>query len=101
MKNHVITVTFQNGESKCDPSNEFVQANDDVQWKCNDGDLEIEFQGETPFTRTQVWRALRGDLTPPAIVRPDVPASTTLPRPTFRVNGIAAVRSFGDLQTTP
>ncbi len=101
MKNHVITVTFQNGESKCNPSNEFVQANDSVQWKCDDGDLEIDFEGETPFTSTQVWRALRGQLTPPAVVKSAVPANATLPRPTFRVNGVAAVRSFGDLQTHP
>jgi hypothetical protein len=101
MKNHVITVTFKNDESKCDPPNVHVQTNDIVQWKCDDGDLEIEFQGETPFTSTQVWRALRGHLTPAAVVKPGVPANTTLPRPTFRVNGTAAVRSFGDLLTHP
>jgi hypothetical protein len=98
MTNHVITVTFKNGESRCDPLNELVTAGDTVQWKCNDGDLEIEFPGETPFTSTQVWSAPRGQLTAQAKLKPNIPAGK-LPRPTFRVNGQLAVRSFGDVET--
>jgi hypothetical protein len=97
MTNHVIKVTFKNGESRCDPLNELVTAGDTVQWKCDDGDLEIDFPGETPFTSMRVWSAPRGQPTSPAMLKSNNPAGT-LPRPTFRVNGQLAVHSFGDVE---
>jgi hypothetical protein len=98
MPNHIITVTFKNGEVRCNPSRQPVRPNETVQWKCDDGDLAVDIPDETPFTLTQVWRAPRGAPTPQATVKQNV-RDGTLVRPTYSVDGAVPVRSSGDLET--
>jgi len=93
---HIVTVTFDGSETKCDPARLQLDEGDTVQWVCPQGDLRLDFARETPFTSTQVWKANRGDLTAEAIVTPQLPKGAVY-RPTISVNGTVVARSLGDV----
>ena len=66
MRRFVVTVTSENGQTTCDPVRVDVGPGDTVRWTCREGDLAIDFEKDTPFTSTQVWRASSDQMTPPA-----------------------------------
>ena len=95
MRQIVVTVTSENGQTTCDPVRVDVAPGDIVRWTCPDGELAIDFK-DTPFTSTQVWRASSDQMTPAAIVKP-MPSSGTIFRPTVSINGTVVAKSLGDL----
>ncbi|MEO8256076.1 MAG: hypothetical protein ABI868_01895 [Acidobacteriota bacterium] len=89
-------MTFAAGQTTCDPASVDIGAGDTVQWTCPDGDLALDFDDDTPFTSTRVWQAVRGQLTPVAVVKPDT-RSGAIFRPKISVGNKVAAESLGDL----
>ena len=96
MKQFVVTITSDRGRTVCDPIKVEIGPGDIVRWTCKDGDLAVDFENDTPFTSTQVWKAIRGQLTPAAVVKPRQVSGTVF-RPTISINGTMVAESLGDL----
>jgi len=96
MKTILITVTFKDGQTNCDPAVVHVDPGDTVQWTCAQGHLAVDFGDDTPFTKTQLWQADAGHRTEPAVVKSTAKRGVEL-RPTISVAGTEVARSRGDL----
>jgi plastocyanin len=100
MNRFIVTVKHEGNQTTCDPAEVIAGAGDSVQWICKDGDLAMDFGDRDPFTSKQVWRALRGELTPVAIVRPG-PHGGIVVEPTVSINGKVVAESLGELRLEP
>lgn len=95
MTKFVVTVTVDKGKTTCNPVSVIVDPGDSVRWTCEDGDLAVEFKN-SPFTSTQIWTAARDQLTPVAIVKPNLPHGTRF-QPTISILEKEVAESLGDL----
>jgi hypothetical protein len=93
---HIVTVTFDGRETKCEPPRIELDPGDTVQWTSPQGELALDFAPETPFTSTQVWKAHRGESTPLAIVRPDTERGRVF-RPAISIDSKVVAKSLGDV----
>jgi hypothetical protein len=96
MKQFVVTITLENGKTICDPVSVYVGPGDIVRWRCDDGELAVDFAGDTPFTSAEVWVAGPGQLTSEAIVRSDLSSGTVF-QPTISIAGTVVAASLGDI----
>ena len=96
MKRVVVTITFDKGQTICEPSQVVVGPGDTVRWTCEEGTLEVVFEHENPFSKMQVWTASRDQLTPVAVVNSGL-VSKTIFRPKISINGTVVATSLGDI----
>ena len=95
MKRHIVAVSLEHGKTTCNLPVVVVDPGDTVRWTSEDGDLEVDFKDDTPFTSTKVWRAAGDQMTPVAIVKPGLTSGTRF-QPTISINGNVA-ESQGDV----
>ena len=93
---HVVTVTFDGRETKCDPARLELAPGDTVHWTSPDGKLAMSFEPDTPFTSSQVWKAHRGELTPAAVVKPELSKGSVF-RPAVSIDDKVVAKSLGDV----
>ena len=98
MKRFVVAVTLEQGRTICNLRRVEISAGDTVRWTCEDSALAVDFQSDTPFTSTQVWKAGRDQMTPVATVKPGL-RSGTIFRPAISIDG-KVIESAGDFIVT-
>ena len=70
MNRFIVTVKHEGDKTTCDPAEVTAGPGDTVQWICKDGDIALDFGARDPFTSPQVWKALRGEMTPVGVIKP-------------------------------